>query len=83
MEAFWPSLLTPYHEGGLVQLFAFPFFLQGLFQAYLASEESGTTLGDLQDDGAVLIPGGLEGRDSGGGRGDVLVEDIISKAAHQ
>jgi hypothetical protein len=39
---------------------------------YLASEESSTTLGDLEDDGAVLVASSLEGRDGSGGRGDVL-----------
>lgn len=37
----------------------------------LAGEESGTTLRGLEDDGAVLIAGSLEGCDHGGARGDV------------
>lgn len=40
----------------------------------LTSEESGTTLGDLQDDGAILVAGGLQRGDRGGRGGDVLGE---------
>ena len=39
----------------------------------LTGEESGTTLRDLQDDGAVLVASSLEGSDDSGGGGDVLV----------
>lgn len=38
----------------------------------LTGVEGGTTLRDLQNDGALLVAGGLEGRDRGGGGGDVL-----------
>lgn len=37
----------------------------------LAGEESGTTLRGLEDDGAVLVAGSLEGCDDGGARGHV------------
>lgn len=39
---------------------------------YLASEVGGTTLGGLQNDGAVLVASSLKGRDDSGGGGDVL-----------
>ena len=38
----------------------------------LASKVSGTTLRDLQDDGAVLVAGGLESSYHSGRGGDVL-----------
>lgn len=44
----------------------------------LTSEESGTTLGDLQNNGAVLVTSSLEGRDNSGRGGDVL-EGISTK----
>ena len=39
----------------------------------LTSEESGTTLGNLQDNGALLVTSSLEGSDNSGRGGDVLV----------
>lgn len=45
-----------------------------LFVTYLTSEVSGTTLGELEDDGSLGIASSLEGSDDGGGGGDVLVE---------
>lgn len=39
---------------------------------YLAGEERGTTLGDLQGDRALLVASSLEGSDHGGRGGDVL-----------
>lgn len=44
----------------------------------LTGEESGTTLGDLQNDGALLVAGSLEGGDRGGRGGDVLPESARS-----
>lgn len=38
----------------------------------LAGEVSSAALGDLQNDGTVLVTGGLERGDDGGGGGDVL-----------
>lgn len=38
----------------------------------LAREVGSTALGQLQDDGAVLITGSLEGSNNSGGRGHVL-----------
>jgi hypothetical protein len=38
----------------------------------LTGEESGTTLGDLQDNGAVLVTSSLEGSNNSGRGGDVL-----------
>ena len=38
----------------------------------LTGEESSTTVGDLEDDGGLVVTGGLEGRDDDGRRGDVL-----------
>jgi hypothetical protein len=40
----------------------------------LTGEESGTTLRNLQDDGAVLVASSLEGSDDGGGGGNVLYQ---------
>ena len=42
----------------------------------LTSEESSTTLGELQNDGALLVTSGLEGGDNGGRRGDVLGQGV-------
>lgn len=42
-------------------------------KTYLASEVGGTTVGELQNDGAVLVTGSLEGSDNGRRGGDVLV----------
>lgn len=39
---------------------------------YLASEESGTTLRDLEDDGGLGIASSLKRSNDGGGGGDVL-----------
>ena len=39
----------------------------------LTGEVGGTTVGDLEDDGAFLVAGGLEARDDDGGGGDVLI----------
>lgn len=38
----------------------------------LTGEESGSTVGELQNHGALLVTGSFEGSDHGGGRGDVL-----------
>lgn len=54
----------------LRRLVRFCFVLEVI--TYLASEESSTTLGDLEDDGAVLVASSLEGRDDSGRGGDVL-----------
>lgn len=48
--------------------------------SYLASKVGTTTLGHLQDDRGLSITGGLERRNDGGGRGDVLV--TLSVASH-
>lgn len=44
---------------------------------YLSGEESGTTLGDLEDDGAVLVTSGLERRNDGGRGGHVLGDELV------
>lgn len=74
MEAFWPSLLTPYHEQ-LVAVSGFkgaPIGQEECSQTYLASEVGSTTLGDLEDDGALLVASSLKARDDGGGGSHVL-----------
>lgn len=38
----------------------------------LTGEVGSTTVGDLEDDGGLVVTGGLEGRDDDGRRGDVL-----------
>jgi hypothetical protein len=43
----------------------------------LTGEESSTALGDLQDNGALLVTGSLEGSDNSGGGGDVLEELLV------
>ena len=45
----------------------------------LTGEESGTTLGDLEGNGGLLVASGLEGSHDGGGRGDVLVVRLVSQ----
>jgi len=47
--------------------------LLALIAHTLTSEESSTTLGDLQNNGALLVTGSLEGSDNSGRGGDVLV----------
>ena len=39
--------------------------------SYLAGEVERSTLGHLQDDGGLLVPGSLERCDDGGGRGHI------------
>lgn len=53
-----------------------PSFFGPCSRTYLASEVSGTTVGELQDDGAVLVAGSLEGSDNGRRRGDVLNRNV-------
>jgi hypothetical protein len=43
-----------------------------VFKTYLAGEESSTTLGNLEDNGAVLVASSLETGNDGGRGGDVL-----------
>ena len=44
----------------------------------LTGEESSTTVGDLEDDGGLVVTGSLEGGNDDGGRGDVLNRSVYA-----
>lgn len=55
--------------------------LLGIIADTLASEVGSTTLRQLQDDGALLITGSLEGSNNRGGRGHVLASSVRTRTA--
>ena len=52
------------------------YYTEQVAEEYLSGKVGGTTLGHLQDDGAVLVAGSFERSDDGGGGGHVLFSQL-------